>query len=333
MLLKSSSIFNNPLDFFSSKYFIRILALIRGKSALETDYFCSYSSSGGKLVSVTGIKHEIWGQGPHWDPNPSKETLRPFLISCPVPKQKVNLGKVGIDREECLSEVSLNIELNLDVGVKREFCVCVKPLWFEDDISKELTEFIGLSHRFGADKISIYIYHVHEHVDALLRQYENKGLVEIIPWQHPENQTSVPHDPWQKRRSEIPPLNHCLYNHLDSYKFVIPLDIDELLVPFKHKSWSEALSQVDLNAYTSFSARNFFAYKDHRNDGSLALIGNSTQVSEPGIYVKSFIQTSSALSILHHYAQASIVPGQKLNVNLRPDLILKYHFRKGFPDQ
>ena len=80
---------------------------------------------------------------------------------------------------------------------------------------------------------------VHEDVWKVLRRYSSRSVVEVIPWALPGH---LPNDPerrseflhaetWQRRRLEVLPYNHCLYDNLNRFHFIVPLDIDEIIFP------------------------------------------------------------------------------------------------------
>ena len=62
---------------------------------------------------------------------------------------------------------------------------------FEEDISRQLVEWIEFNKLFGASKIVLYIYQVHTNISKVLRFYQSEGLVQIVHWPFPEFRMSI----------------------------------------------------------------------------------------------------------------------------------------------
>lgn len=120
-------------------------------------------------------------------------------------------------------------------------------------ISVRLAEWIEANLLFGADKIVIYTYAVHPNVAKILEYYSEKNAVHAIPLTLPGNMPNIPQyrssfiqrNRQQKRRNELIPYNDCLYRHLHTHRFVLIVDIDEVVVPMQHKNWAEMLKEFD----------------------------------------------------------------------------------------
>ena len=140
---------------------------------------------------------------------------------------------------------------------------------------------------------------------------QSLGLVELHNWQLPGQ---LPNDPterrtflqkfvWQKRRSEVVPYNECFYNNMYNFKFVLPIDIDEIIFPITFDNWNDLMAYVyetDPKAEAtvgSFAVRNAHFFKQNSSDvtdGTLMTVDTierSANVSKPGIRVKSFVNT------------------------------------------
>lgn len=94
-------------------------------------------------------------------------------------------------------------------------------------------------------------------------------------------------DVWEKRRNELISYNDCLYRNVDS-SFVLPIDIDEIIVPRKrfHQTWQQVLNQLkSTQDYGSISVRNAYFFKDpSRVDDEAFFLQNTirTQFSNKG---------------------------------------------------
>ena len=163
---------------------------------------------------------------------------------------------------------------------------------------------------------------MHPDVWKVLRQYHHRLVV--IPWALPGH---LPNDPerrwqylkketWQRRRLEVLPYNHCFYQNIKDFKFVIPLDIDEIILPSdEFQNWTQLMERILfkqhrlLDSVASFAVQNtyFFANWDlqEHNDtfpSFLTMNYRTANFSHLGHSVKSFVNTKVARTIFNHYA-------------------------------
>ena len=58
-------------------------------------------------------------------------------------------------------------------------------------------------------------------------------------------------------------MNHCLYTNMYEYKFVLGLDVDEVLFPVQDNTWQQLLKRANMTDDTpSLSVRNVYFFKD-----------------------------------------------------------------------
>jgi hypothetical protein len=235
------------------------------------------------------------------------------------------------------------------------FCVCVKPMLFPEDgedISRDLIEWIELNKLFGAQKIVFYTFAVNRRIQRVLDAYQRSGLVQVIPWELPDPlpadadrlQMLFQSNPWLKRRTEVVPYNHCLYSNMYSYRFVLPVDVDEIIVPLgKRTNWTEVLDEtfranpLSETSVGSFSVQNAYFFKAWA-DGVRSPTGflplnverftwRSGALSPPGHAVKSFVNTRVATSVFNHYALTTLLPWQKRNIHVKANLVQMNHYK------
>lgn len=161
---------------------------------------------------------------------------------------------------------------------KKKFAVCVKGLDFpHEDISVRLVEWIELLNLLGASKIFLYNLNVHENISKVLHYYSERGIVELIPLTLPGDQPNLPEYQHTylknrlttKRQNELIPYNDCLYRNLYSYQYLALLDIDEIIMPLKHRSWFELMDEVERISLAeqnysraSYNTRNVYFFDD-----------------------------------------------------------------------
>ena len=124
--------------------------------------------------------HEIWVAA--WHPNPPKDQFHSIMIHCPIPLDVNSSELEGVlisQNKSCdLSSSSASSMLPIENGeeingaveeeenvkdndvVKKDFCVCVKPLDFPGDprLATRLIEWIESMILLGAQKIVIYLF-------------------------------------------------------------------------------------------------------------------------------------------------------------------------------
>ncbi|XP_067005615.2 uncharacterized protein [Anabrus simplex] len=329
--------------------FIRIISMLRG-SARPT-LFCQVWYDGHVLI-VEALRTEIWVS--NWDKHAGEDVYYTVLLSCPLPTTfSESAGTpqgVSVVLHPCEhSEVFLKI--NVRSASRRNFAVCVKGMDFLDqDISLRLVEWIELNRLLGADHFFIYVYSVHSNVQTVLNYYHKKGQVTVVPITLPGRQPNEPHirsrylkkHLWQKRRNELVPYNDCLYRNIEMYKFVLPLDIDEVIVPVKNLSWRDMFDELlaedpeILDKFSSFSVRNayfFDSFPTSTEQGipeflhTMVHTTRSASFSPPGDSVKSFVVTSGALTVFNHYVLHPLSPTSSRNLVLDTGLAQMNHYK------
>ena len=180
----------------------------------------------------------------------------------------------------------------------------------------------------------LYLYllsTVHEDVWKVLRRY-SQSVVQVIPWalpgylpNDPEKRSEFLHaETWQRRRLEVLPYNHCLYENLNRFHFIVPLDVDEVIFPIEHSDWKSLLDRVLfkqhglLDTVASFAVQNtyFFTnwnlttYQDRHNDSYTSFLDinyRTANFSQVGHSVKSFVNTKVARTVFNHYALSKLL--------------------------
>lgn len=224
----------------------------------------------------------------------------------------------------------------------------MKPLRFREDITWRLMQWIEMVKILGADRVELYVDDVHENVERLLGWYSGKG---VSARRHKNVESIVEGDDgertWQKRRSELLAYNDCLYRNLNEVEFVVPVDIDEVVVPRVHRSWKGLLEVVASEDYASFmvSERNtknkttlppfsrpqapnayYFTASDPDEPVFFTHLLR-TPLSPAGESGKSFVRTDAALTVFNHYALHVLRPGVGRCQFLPGNLVQMNHYK------
>ncbi|XP_040563465.1 uncharacterized protein [Lepeophtheirus salmonis] len=311
---------------------VRILSMInRIQPTIKT--FCQLWFKGSKepvIAKVYEYKY-IWYH--KWG-NYKTGIFQPYLIACPIPKSHWYKEPVSVSVVEHMCDIATNnlrvIYNKLDTGVKKkEFAVCVKGLDFPStDLSVRLVEWIETLHTLGADKVFLYNLEIHPNVTKVLNYYVKKGLVDLTPISLPGYQPNMPHlqhlylksKLTNKRQNELIPYNDCLYRNMYRYEYIALLDIDEVITPLKHKSWSEMMKYVRASSLAiknetraSYNFRNVYfmdemlkAHGGFNKDIPQYLhmmqhVYRSANYTKPGQYIKCFHNPEKALILHNHF--------------------------------
>lgn len=191
-------------------------------------------------VEVVAAKPtEIWWH--EWD-NMSSEVETPLLLSCPLTDSLDGPSVVSVVTQPCNDPTNAFVlEPNNSNRQKKTFTVCVKDINFHHDVSQNIIEWIETNTLLGVDVIDMYIDEINKETKSILQYYRDKGYVRLfkVPIKHKPDRSL-----WQRRRDHIITYNDCLYRNIQESEYIIPLDIDEVVLPKTAKTLSELLKRL-----------------------------------------------------------------------------------------
>ena len=313
---------------------IRIISMINKINPPPTIcqlWFHNFPSPIPSRAKYTFAWHPKWG-------NFKDGILQPFIITCEVPQLNINkhLGvpiSVSLVKNPCDNSTN-NLRINNFRPPKVEqFAVCVKGLDFlYTDLSIRLIEWIELIRILGASKIFFYDLESHPNMKKVLKFYEKQGFVQLTTLTLPGSQPNIPgFRHWylkkkltNKRQNELIPYNDCLYKNLYTYKYLVLLDIDEIIMPLVHQNWSDLMDHVEKISHrssSSYNVRNVYFFDDFVEKSSndqllnhqvheqgipryfhmLQHVYRSSNFTKPGQYVKSFHNVNQVVSLHNHF--------------------------------
>lgn len=102
---------------------------------------------------------------------------------------------------------------------------------------------------FGADQFIFYNHSVGDHVTKHLLSYIDDGVVlAVVPWRVPVAVDVWPPDPKEEPEihyfGQLAALNDCLYRAMFRSRFVVLVDLDEVLVPRRRDRWRPMLEDA-----------------------------------------------------------------------------------------
>jgi len=102
---------------------------------------------------------------------------------------------------------------------------------------------------FGADQFVFYNHSTGSHVTQHLLRYMDEGVVRaFVPWRVPVAVDAWPPDPKEEPDihyfGQLAALNDCLYRVMFRARFVVMVDLDEVLVPRRRTQWRPMLEDA-----------------------------------------------------------------------------------------
>ncbi|KAI5726837.1 hypothetical protein M8J76_009301 [Diaphorina citri] len=284
-----------------------------------------------KVMEYKYIWYKKWG-------NYKQGIFQPYLIACQIPKAYHQKVPASVSVVEKICDTATN---NLRViynkpEKKKGFAVCVKGLDFlHNDLSVRLVEWIELLNILGADKIFFYELQTHPNISKVLNHYQKLDKVSVTPLTLPGGQPNVPGFQHMyltkkvnhKRQNELIPYNDCLYKNLYTYEYIALLDVDEVIMPLKSKSWKQLMETVMKKALAdknetraSYNVRNVYFLDDllhshgwfkdiPRYMHMLQHVYRSKNFTKPNQYVKCFHNPERTLTLHNHFPLACLSQG------------------------
>ncbi|XP_069187451.1 uncharacterized protein [Procambarus clarkii] len=309
---------------------LRILGMMnRINPTVKTHCQIWYDDNNSPVISNITEYRYIWIK--EWG-NQKQGILQPYLMECVVPAehrhqvpQSVSLVEKPCDKPTNNLRIINNQPQD---GQKKDFAVCVKGLDFSYvDLSVRIVEWLEVLFSLGADKVFFYNLGIHPNISKILNYYEHIGRVDVKKLTLPGEQPNVrgllhmylKHKTLHQWQNELIPFNDCIYRNIYRYKFVLLLDIDEVIMPKTAEDWESLMEQVapgamTTNNYThaSYCARNVY-FLDSMQDAHghvhnippylhmMQHIYRAANYTPPGHYVKCLHDPEKIVTIHNHY--------------------------------
>ncbi|KAK5641893.1 hypothetical protein RI129_010440 [Pyrocoelia pectoralis] len=290
--------------------YLRLIGMMKGTT--NRTLYCQMKME-DKITITKAVKSEIWLK--EWDEG-DEETFNPVLISCYLPSSYIP-QTLSINSDQCtLNPQTFKVIVPHVQKTEDNYTmtICVKPLNFLSDISVRLMQWIEISKVLGADP------------SQMSSSVKNKRQLR----RNGTTSRTVNHDEvfnrkiWQKRRNEVITYNDCMYRNLRSSHFVIPLDIDEVIIPRIFYTWKEALRHIFKEtpplheSFASFSVRNAYFLEEFGRTASTNIFffdyTKRSQFSDEG-------------DVFNHYSLEPLKPGIRRTFFLPENFLQKNHYK------
>ncbi|XP_056644663.1 beta-1,4-galactosyltransferase galt-1 [Diorhabda sublineata] len=149
-----------------------------------------------------------------------------------------------------------------------KFGVCVKPLHFEYNRDLQILEFIEFNRLLGVEHFTFYNHTIGNQVNCILKDYAEKGLVTILPWNlDMVSQKDI------RTEGLFASLNDCLYRSMYKFSHILLIDLDEYILPKYNDTLGQMIdhlkNRLNTRSTGSFSFQNAFFYLQWDDDDSV----------------------------------------------------------------
>ncbi len=126
--------------------------------------------------------------------------------------------------------------LEAQLSASDEVSACVKPLHFDYGRTLELLEFLELNKLLGVTRFTLYNHTVSREVSCVLRDYADRGEVDLLPWSlNMASQSEI------RTEGLFAALNDCLYRNMWRYNYLLLIDLDEFVVPRNNRTLAQMI--------------------------------------------------------------------------------------------
>ncbi|XP_059469168.1 uncharacterized protein LOC132192940 [Neocloeon triangulifer] len=290
----------------------------------KRDYFrnlsCQFWFEGEDKPTFGNITENFYLWNKIW--NYEDAELHPYIFSCRVPFNDRVPESVSLVAHPC-DNATNNLRVNYNqplLGEKQNFLVCVKALNFRERMafSIRLIEWLEMHRILGADKIVIYELQVHPNVSKVLDYYVKSGFVDVIKTSMPDFHSNI------QFFHEVVQYNDCLYKYMNTYNFIVLVDVDEVILPLSTITWHDLIYKITIPKVANvkpppaaFVARNVYFADDKaelqdwypdipRYMRVLQNVHRSMDPQPPGDGVKSFHNPQLVFALHNHLPRQCI---------------------------
>ena len=142
--------------------------------------------------------------------------------------------KVALSSSPNCSNASEGIAVdNHRLKTMHEFAVCVQSPVFRTS-SIRIAEFIEMQLILGAQYIVIYLIEIPKKLERL-KKYSERGQLVMVKWRPIELHYN----------GQLLLMQDCLYSNMNRVKYLVFVDIDELILPIQHMNWTSMMKTID----------------------------------------------------------------------------------------
>ena len=253
-------------------------------------------------------------------------------MSCMIPRGPIP-SHVSVSLEPC-SQLHIYMPVHVPKQDTEDFGICVAIAFGQLDTDRVI-EWAELSRKLGVSKIHIYNATIDRQHDALFRYYEQQDFMAV-------HQMPPPVPFYTKRGAKMgspASLNDCMLRYMYTYRYIIVVDFDEIIVPLEDTDYLGLLHAIDArhpetSNWQGYTFRNVYFYTDLSADPTqanhLLTLRHRTKTLPMRfpVIAKSFVDPRRCVSVFNHFCYIRFPKSaQPFSVNVPTDLAVSHHYR------
>ena len=219
---------------------------------------------------------------------------RPYYYVCNLPSNFsiVTLKFVSFSFNSSCQQPSPPIpvtQVQTTSNPTKGFGVCIEsPLFNMNDV-QFIIQTIEMNRILGAEWFTFYVHSASPAVMRVLQDYAKEGVVEVV-------MSTIPTTFNVHYYGQSSLLQDCAYRNMYKVKYLLFTDLDEIIVPQKHRNWSQLLTAMDKNFLGEFQVRHV-AFSGKSVSKTLSVCNSSKEIERPRFM--KFTERSPPLSLPH----------------------------------
>ncbi|CAN2391537.1 Glycosyltransferase family 92 [Pristimantis euphronides] len=294
---------------------VRVLTIIHGEDVKEL-YCWFYCINDPDPVSIRATIeiHSQWF-GYHYGP---ADVVCPEPQNCFSNHISIHWSNTGNTSHVPVFEVKNRYPLPLSAN----FTVCISTMFGNHENVLQFIQSLEMYRLLGAQKVVIYKNGCSKAIGQVLDYYVSDGVVEIVPW--PIDKYLRTSDTWHQRMDhesqigyygQLLALNDCLYRNMYKSRYVTFNDMDEIILPKRHKTWDEMMEALE-KTYPAMAA---YLIENHYYPTNITVPNFQTA------FPKNVPGTNILQVIYYEPERANIYNNQKMIVNPREVIQISVH--------
>lgn len=166
---------------------------------------------------------------------------RYFVFSC-ISKNRTTPVKISLEDDSTQTKsVFLDVHYQSKQSFfEHELTVCILPIFKYPTNMDLLAEFLAYYDTVGVNSFIFYDFGMAKYENQYINMVSKAGInITVIPWTI-QNATKLS----RQRILEIASVQHCIFRNRGKTKYVLPIKIDEFLVPRQHFSLTELMNEL-----------------------------------------------------------------------------------------
>ena len=217
---------------------------------------------------------------------------------------------------------------------KIEFAACLyKGIIAKDTSLLDVASWVEINRAIGVEHITMYDQDIGPNITRLLKNYEREGFIKLIDWKiyNPDFRISY--------NGQLATANDCFYRYLRRAKYIIFIDLDELIIPHSTATLGDMMRLTHLSKLENITQYRF--YNSFWHESPISLVNDTNLSTEElpihfrrlkrtknppeTIRYKNIIRTETAVRIGIHNVY-SMKKGHKF-YPVPEDIGLMHHYR------